>query len=284
MSYNTRKNWQDSLEFLLANPVIFVPFAVIGFLEGLALEILYFSSRPPISLITSPIVRKFFGEAFTHYPANFILMPQLFFYWQVVIYVFAGVFLTAIAINIYKNLKSNTPLTPRAMVNNAQRRYAAFMGFGIIMVALLYITKNIDLFVINKALGLVSGQLPNLAVKIKPVTTMLVLFLTNVVVMVFTISAVPLMVIRNRSLLKALSESFLLGLGNFLSLFSLLLAPFLLYLPINMMKGNPAQIARMISPEAVAYVTIAGIFVNILVDCFVAVCASYFVMDKIKEK
>ncbi|MDP3789263.1 MAG: hypothetical protein Q8R48_02550, partial [Candidatus Omnitrophota bacterium] len=70
MKYNIRKNWISTFEALSNNPVIFTPFIFIAFLECLVLEISYFSARFPLSSIFAPIIRKFFGEQFLHYPGN----------------------------------------------------------------------------------------------------------------------------------------------------------------------------------------------------------------------
>ena len=98
---NIRKIWVAAFEVMVKRPIVILPFFIIAFFEGLALQLIYFSTRKPILLIAAPIVRKFSGEPFLHYPFNLAKLPRYFYYSRIFIYVFAGVFLAAISVNIF---------------------------------------------------------------------------------------------------------------------------------------------------------------------------------------
>src|SRR3989338_296516 len=150
MKYDIRKNWMDSLELMAKKPLVIMPFAIIAFLETLALEVVYFSTRTPISGVANPIIRKFFGERLLHYPQCLVILPKLFYYLQILIYVLTGAFLTAIAVNIFKNIKKELPVRADAMIRNASKHYLSFFCYAVIIIILTFLLKKIDIFVFFK--------------------------------------------------------------------------------------------------------------------------------------
>ncbi len=286
MRYSIKQNWLGSLQFIMANPIVLVPFAIIAFIEGLALELLYFSSRRPISFLVSPIIRKLFGEGFVHYPGNLLLLPKLFYYAQVVIYIIVGVFLAAAAISIFKTIDSNQSLKLDSIIKKSAKRYASFITYGLLLIVLLFLLKKADIFVLSKFFRLASRYVPNLAVKLLPFVRPIMLFLTSIILQTFLILTIPIMVLRKKSLLKALGGSIYLGARNFLSLFTLIFLPFLLYFPISLLKLKVVslKLTDLTFPEINLYIIVAGIIVSIFIDCFIVVCASQFLLDVEKRK
>ena len=63
---------------LVANPIILYPFFVLGFIQFLLLEIIYFAPRYPLSGLFGPIIVKTAGPAFLHYPYNYLLLSKWF--------------------------------------------------------------------------------------------------------------------------------------------------------------------------------------------------------------
>ena len=88
MVENIRKLWIDSFGLILRYPLILFPFVVLAFLEGLALELIYFFPAKPLASIAKPLVSRLFGEVFVHYPGSLVLLPQLFYYAQMLLYIF----------------------------------------------------------------------------------------------------------------------------------------------------------------------------------------------------
>ena len=81
-----------------AHPHILYPLCLYAFLQLFVLEILYFSPRFPLSAFFGPLITTLWGGTFLHYPFNFILLPKLFYYIQVPLYLFLGAFLSATAV------------------------------------------------------------------------------------------------------------------------------------------------------------------------------------------
>ena len=278
--YSIKKNWISSFDVIRRKPALLIPFIIIGFCEGIALEIAYFSTRNPLSHILTPIIRKFFGEQFAHYPGNFLALSGLFYYGQIVIYIAAGAALTAATVNIFKNLKENLPVKAKAVFKNVSKAYPSFLGYGIIVIICLTLIGKVDDFVFVKSMRLASRFLPHGILSIAPVLNALLVFLSNLVFQAFIILTVPVIVIKKKRLFKALLHGITLSVRNFPAILGLISLPFLLYYPIIFLKSISAQLISVTFPEIAALITGVGIFVSIFVDCFIIVCATRWLLDK----
>lgn len=280
MPYNIRKNWLSAFDLIKEKPVTLLPFVIVAFLEGLAVEIIYFLPRKPISIILGPIIRKFFGEPCLHYPNDLILLPRIFYYAQMVIYVFMGVFLTAVCVNIVKNIKTQLPLKTKAIVKNAMARYFSFLIYGILMITLTYLVWRTDKFIFYKYMGLIQNHVPQIMIKLAPLKLALFLFISNVLMQVFTLFVVPIIVIEKKSFPKALAGSVYMGARYFPRIFKLIFLPFLLYLPLSLLKSVLPKLVDKTVPEITVFITAAGIIIAIFIDCFITVCAAQFLLEK----
>jgi hypothetical protein len=280
MAYSIRKNWVACFEVIVKRPIVLLPFVVIAFLEALALELLYFYPRKPIALVAGPVIKKFFGEGFLHYPENIIILPNLFYYAQVVIYVIFGVFLMAICVNIFKNVKEGLPLKARALIKNAASKYLSFLIFGIIMIALAILVKKADTFLYAKFMRLLMKYLPKIASRVSTVGFVTSLFVSNIMMQTLLTLTVPIMVIRKKSLLKALLQSVFLGTRRFPTIFKLIFVPLLVYLPISLLKSMSLVLLNKMFPEINLCIIGAGIVISLFVDSFVIMSVSQWLIER----
>lgn len=280
MKYNIGKNWLSTSELMAKHSIVILPFIFIAFLETLALELIYFSPRRPISFITNPIIRKFFGEMPLHYPGNLVILPRLFYYAQVSLYVAFGVFLTAISVNIFKNIKAGLPVKLKALVKNALKSYLSFFVYAVMVIIIVTLLRNANMFVFSKAIRLILRYFPNFSPQIYQLCVVIFVFLMNVILQALLILVIPLIVIEKSSLLKALLRSAYLGIRNFFTIFTLIFVPFLIYLPLTILKSFSTGLVNRTFPEINLYVTIAGIIISAFLDCFVIICASQFLLDR----
>jgi len=284
MAYSIRKNWARTFELLLIKPVIIFPFVIVAFLEGLALEFIYFATRKPLSVIANPIIRKYFGESSLHYPGHVLILPDIFYYAEIAIYTFAGIFLIAVAVNIFRNIRLNLPLKPDALIKNSLKQYPYFVIFGILMITLVFLSRKSNMFLFHRLTPLGIKYLPWIGSGVYFGILLSMLFLSNCILQTFLISTVPLMVIEKRPFLKALWGSLSLGFRNFLTIFTLIFFPFLIYLPVIALKNFSPYLASRLFPEINIYIVALGIIVGALIDCFLYMCVSQFLMDKAETK
>jgi hypothetical protein len=283
MKYNISKIWTASLELMAKNPIVVLPFMIIAFFESIALELIYFSTRPPISALADPIIRKFFGEPFVHYPGNLLILTKLFYYAQVVLYISISVALLAASVNMFKNIKEGLPVRLDAMLKNSVKRYFEYFGYGCIIIILLFISNKAETFLFSKIMLRMGNLLPQSVMSIFPIGMMLIIFITNVIIYTLLISTVPLMVIEKRPLLKSCGLSIYVSVRNFSKIFPLVLLPFAVYMPFTLLKSFPGQLADKLFPEINLYITFLSIVVTIFVDCFMILCVSQWLIDNRKE-
>ena len=278
------KIWLSTFNAIVKRPVLLAPFIVIAFFECLSLEIACFCTRKPLFLVFGPILRKFFGEQSLHYPANIMITPALFYYAQVIIYIFAGVLLSAISVNILHNIKEGLPVKLNAMVRNALRRYGAFLVYGVIIMILMAALKPLDQFVFTKAFRLLHRMVPGFTIEFSGLTFTLIIFLTSFFVQVLFMASVPFMVLEKKNIFKAILNSIALFGRNFFGMLILIGMPFLVYLPIAVLKNFARELTAASFPEIVVVITVLGIIISIFIDCFVILCASQVVMEVSKNK
>lgn len=279
MKYHIRKNWIESFELIVKRPIIIMPFVIISFFECLALEFVYFSTRSPISLLMKPVIRKFFGDAFIHYPGNLMMLPKLFYYMQVAIYIALGVFLSAISINIFKNIKEGLPVKINALTKNAVKNYISFSLYGVLIVVMIFLFRKADVFLFTKMMKLIARFMPQIPHGPFYLLLTLFLFVSNILLQVFFLLTVPAIVIEKRSLISAVWRSLSLSIRNFFTVLPLVFLPFLAYLPVTILKVFSTQLIDKTFPEITFYVTLFGIATSAIVDCFVFICISQFLLD-----
>jgi len=207
------------------------------------------------------------------------LLPKLFFYIQIVIYVVAGVFLVAISINIFANFRADRPLNIKALLKNATRIYPALFAYGALVSIYILLAQKADNFIIGETFKFAIQHIPNTAPRIYAFITPLFFFITNVILQVFIILALPLIVLQKRSSIKALANSFYLGARHFSKLFVLIFIPFLLYLPIYLLESYSAKLAEISLPEINLYIMGFGIAVTMFVNYLITMCAVQFLLE-----
>lgn len=268
---------------MIKKPVILLPFTIVAFFEGLALELIYFSNRRPLSLITAPLIRKFSGEVFLHYPMNLVKIPKYFYYAQLLIYVFLGIFMAAIVVNIVKNIKSELPLKTGAILKNALRKYASFIVFGALMLCVIFMLRSADGFIFQKLTGLISKNFQQAFPRIYAFAITLFYFITSLIMQALFICVIPLMVVEGKPLLKAVTGSVRFGARNFLSVLFLIFLPYFLYFPVTLMKAYAPDFGSKMFPETVLWILAFGVVVAVFIDAFVMACATIILMERNKS-
>ncbi len=277
--YNFWRNALSSVELIKTKPIILLPFILIAFFQFLALEIIYFSIRKPLVIVLGPVIKKFFGENFLRYPGNLLFLPNMLYYAETVIYACLGIALTAVTANIIKNLKEGLPVKAGPLVKNALRRYVSYITFGIIMVALIVLLKKADTFVYSKAMRFAFKHAPDAVMKVYVFGLTAFLFFSNIILQMFFIFVIPLMVVRKRSLLRALGQSVYAGIRNFFGVFSLVFVVYLVYFPITLLKAGSLILVDRTFPEISLIVAVAGVVLALFIDGLVTVCATQYVLD-----
>ena len=284
MKHNISNIWIRTFEALVKNPIVLMPFVVIAFLECLALELAYFSTRAPLAVVLGPIIRKFFGEASLHYPTNLVILPNLFYFGQVAVYILASTFLAAIAVQIFVNIRTNHPVIAKAIIKSTAKRYAAFIGYALVYIILMFILEKAEGFVFLKTVRLISRHLFKISSGLYFTLSSLILFLTFIIVQTLLILTIPVMVTEKQKLFKSIVTSLSISARNFIKIVSLILLPFLFYLPIMLLKTFLNAVMDKTFPEISFYVLMLGIVASIFIDSFAMMSVTQFLLDTKKDK
>jgi len=282
MKYNIIRNWIESAALMAEKSFIIIPFLVWAFLEALALECVYFFPGVPFGPIVNPIVAKYFGEAYIHYPGNLLVIPKMFYYAQSFLFVVVGVFLSAITIDLVRRIDSSDSLLPKDIFESAIRRYIPCFIYGILVVAAGIMVKKYSGVAFERYIGSISAHIPGEMLQLLPFASSLWLLTTRVAMLALFILTMPIIVVKRRSIIMALPESILRGILGFFPIFIMLLVPHLLYLPILLLKSFMTKLAGATFPEVVFPLTLASIAVMAFIQCFIIVCATRLVLEKQK--
>ena len=260
--------WKETFKILTANPAIFLPFFIVGLVDAGLLTLIFLAPQFPFSLLLAPPIRAFWGEAFLHYPQNFLLIPRLFSLAHIASGAIIGLLMTGLAIGMLNEAKQGKK--PQILLNLVSSLKRYFILFGIWLI----------LFILS---GLVY-RIPNLFLsptnRIAFQAAIYLSFLFVILIEVFFIYAFPAAIVEKKGLIKALKSGFILSRSNFLATLILLLIPSLLYFPIMALKGNQSALMNRFFPEIVLIVLGLGIVVTVLVDYLVTSSITILFLNK----
>lgn len=273
---------RESVNSYVVNPVILFPFATIAFIQLLVIEIIYFSPRFPLVRFFGPMIQRLEGEAYLHYPNNFMILPKWFQIAQYFIYIFIGSFLTAVAIAIIANLNSNKKTNFSSAVRETLPQYvhialaaiitfAVFYGLtgvlGLIVRRAVQIKSQTGIFYVIKAIVLYGLPYYNLLIGV---------LVTTVFAFVF-----PAIVIDRKKIVPALLVNFRYLWKSFWFLFVVILIPTLFYVPVLLLRNNFGSSMDMTFQELKPALMVLSVLAMLFIDAAIyTALATYYLMKK----
>ncbi len=261
---------------LMSHKEILFPFTFVIFIQLLSLEILYFAPRYPLNIFFAPIIRTLWSEAYLHYPLNFILLPKLFQYAEMGIYILINSFCIALSIAklyaIVSDKKDQTKSIFRETISSyVHIALAAILSFLVVMLFFKFY-----------------GLFLNRAMKIQSTTGIFFVIKTlviggapycNLIFSVFVTAlfayVVPIIVIEKKKVFTAIIQSFKILKGSFWFSFWIAFVPTLLYVPVLLLR-NSLNLESLL-PELKVLVLVLSIFVIVFVDAIIyASLATYY--------
>ena len=277
--------WYDAYELIRKFPRILFPLSIVAFLEGLWLELLYFAPRPPLKEFLLPPIKRFFGEAILHYPAFLFLLPRLFGYGQILIYIFIGGILTSVAMVMAASASENRSLRFSEAFKRVKKRIFSLILASFLIVILLGIVTGREIALFKMGFDFVGKGLLLKILQLLWRVTPYLNFLIAIAIQALVAFIFPYLVLENKKFFPAVGKSFVLGGRHFKRVFLLLLLPMFCYGPLWVLKGNPAFLVKQtLYPEVIGWILGAGIAATVLVDTFVAVIVTLFFLRVRNEK
>jgi hypothetical protein len=260
------KIWSHSWALLERHLGVLAPFVILAVLDFIALGVLYFFPRKPVSLILVPIIKTYWGERFLHYPLNFFLLPKLLYYARTVLSVVMGSLVAGMVILRYASARSKNTLTFLGSLKAAVRRYPALF-FAQLFLQVIYIGIY-RVFESGIVRYFVKGHQKLLGLDYLawhgPILIIVSTFLGALIQALFVYS-LPSILLDKRSLWGGLGRGFVLCRKLFWRTFFLILVPSLLYLPIVVLNYNLGVVINKFAPEATLVLLSAGIVLGTLI-------------------
>jgi len=244
---------KETFHVIAHNPMILFSFLILGVIDALALTALFLAHSAPFSKILAPVIRRFWGDRFLHYPDNFILLPKLFGYLHVVVLTVAGLIISGIVIKLIEarvNGYSNISILSAA--GTAFRRYFSLLAVWVPAFLLMRYGSRWLLPVLPASLPV-------------QFTVLTALFL---VIQTLTAFLFPAVMISDQGFFRAVKEGAVLTVKNAGLILGIIFIPALAGVAVSLLKHfSPAFIP--VFPESVLLILYLGVVVSVAVDLFI---------------
>ncbi len=265
-TFSLAKIYGTTLRILTQQRSVLVPYAIFAAFEVVSLVVFYLSPRAPFKVLLGPPIRTFWGEQFLHYPFNFILLPKLVSNAKMVMVVLVGSLLTAAAVALFHDayLRRKGVLA-KALATGAKKYLGVFLVFAFITLA-YYFSEKFFGFAFVKYFQAHRKFLflgPRFWLG-GPVQVAMSMGLSILIQLPFAFT-VPLLVIGNQKLFKAVSGSLKLLKEHFFRSLVLVTLPVIAYLPLVVLHYNVPFLMETFVPEVVVLLILISIVVSTLV-------------------
>ena len=275
--------WKVVFNALQKHPSIAAPFFISGCIKLFGIAVIFFSIFYPLSIVFGPLIKSLWGEAFLHYPFNFSLMPKLFYYVQIAVYIFLEGFLTSMAVWMVFRVNEGKKPSLRESARKALPKYIAVMALLASIFLIVYLLNYIEMFAIKKFL--IKFKFMELLVKKNLLEFILVCVNFFIVALLESVLAfaIPFIVLENKKFFKAIGSSFSMARRNFGSVFILILAPTLFALPFSLLGAGLPILTNKTFPEITFIVLGGSVIIGFLADCMVTLSLTFLFLSKRDE-
>jgi len=245
-------------------PVLLLPFLITAIVQACALTILFNAPRPPVSIVLAPPIRAFFGDRFLHYPDNFLLLPQLFYFVGVIILMCFGVIMFGMSMGmLYQANAKAEKIKIFGNLNRSIRRYFALVSVWIIP------------FVIS--LIILRGPRYLIFTFLKPTDPAKILFHLSFyigVILVFIVEGFfiytyPSIIVERKKIIGAIKNSFSVAKGALLVTVLLIAVPRVLDIGVILLKQNLIRFMNISVPEITLVILAGEIIITFITDSLV---------------
>ena len=271
---------KSSIDTILSNWIILLPYITIVFIQLFILEILYFSNRFPLKIFFGPIIRTLSKENFLHYPLNLFLLPELFQQVQIPLYIFVNSFFIAVSIGIIAALNSGKKVSLKTINLEIFKAYvhlviAAILAFVVLLgvlklYSILYLRANM--------LRSTSGILYIIKFMVmngKPYFSLL----GSILISALFAFVVPIIVIEKKKIFAAVGLNFKLLIKYFWTVLGVVFFPTFVFIVILLLRNSlPSNLSL---PEIRVWVLIASILLTGFIDAVVnTAITTFYLLDK----
>jgi hypothetical protein len=249
--------------------LLFVLYAVLQILFVLGL--MYFA-YPPFAALLVPVMKKVFGDAAIHYPNNFMVLPNMYFWINLVLSGFVGIVLVGTTTDLfYRNYQKKT-------INMAKSFGRLSSAYAILL--LIWLVETAVLLAVFFS---VPALLSNLSIFAErgPMATQLATSMVAIVIGSLFIYTTALVMLEGSGPVSAIGRSFRLFARYPVATILIMAIPNFIRMPVDLIGGRTQWLILKFSPEMVAVMTILGIVVSIFSNyLLVGTVTKYYLIDR----
>ena len=252
----------------MSSPKVWVPLLILGAIHLTIVYLLFLFPRPPVQLVLGPIIKRFFGQTYLHYPFNFVILPYLVKICRQFLAVFLDFyFLAAFAVLGLSFWRRNT-LELRTAFSEPLRKLLPLLTYSILIIVLVFALRRVPPYVFNYiySKNMVTQEQLDFSNMINLILRYTMEFFATLL-KTFFVFTIPYLVLEGRGLLASIDRSFQLALKNFFTTFFLLLVPTALIFGLEQFIKTPQSLIESHYPEMVFQILLATEALNVLF-CF----------------
>lgn len=268
---------RTSLDILIHNPVVLFPYAILLSIQLFIIEILYFSPQYPLSIFFAPLIRQIWSEEYLHYPLNLVLLPKMFYYAQVFIYIFFGSFFLALTSRVISFLNDHSRVNMRDAIKEALERYIHIFAAALISFVLFHFLAKSYVFILDAFIKQnPMGQSAFFWNRMLLWTILYGQFFVGILSTAITAYLIPVIMIDKTSVNVALLRNFKVLTRAFPATFLFVATLTMLYLPLLMVRNNMSMLMNVVGPEIQIAVIIVSLVISTAIDLLILTCSTVF--------
>lgn len=273
-----------SVGTIRSHPIILLPFSTVAFLHLFIIEIFYFSPRYPLKVFFDPLVRKLWGEGYLHYPANFLIFPQLFYSCQIVLFIFVTGFFIGWAVKIIEAVEQKRKLQLGRLLMGLLPSYIHILVASVLsFLVFRALIKSYELLLLKLNTFGSGSQTLSVVYKIMLEAGPYVSVLFGAIVIILFAFVIPLIVLEKKKIHQALLGHFRLLFSSWGLISRMVLIPTFIYLPVVLLRENSLAIGADSLPEFRVILLAFGVVIVLMIDAVVYTAVTKFILGEKKE-
>ncbi len=271
MKTKLRTVYHQIIQVLKSQLKLLMPFGIFAAVESIVLTFVYLAPRVPFRAVLGPPIRAFKGEVYLHYPANFLIIPEVSSFMRNVLTVILGSLLAGTAALMIRQAFWKKAVVFTSSVVEASRKYFQLAAIILIFAVIMqYAYKGVGLAVMK--------FVPQVQWK-GPVTIVLSV-LALLIVQAFFNYAIAFLMLGNEKLFKAIWSSFVFFGKNIWQTLLIVTLPFLFYVPIIILQYKTAYLIDNVFPEIVLIIAYIGVIISsLIVDLLVTMSSILYYLN-----
>ncbi len=245
-------------------PGAMTPFLIMGFLDLVLLAALYYASKPPVSPNFTPYIRSLWGEKYLHYPANFLILPELFGYGKNMLMFVTGLLSSGVTIAVIFQILSNTEPDWKICISKTFNKYfAMFFIWALVMTANSIMVKFLGSFYI---------------VFHSPKHIFIAEFFAGTVAQTIFVYSIPAIIIENKKILASIKRTLFLVKEYPLISLAIILLPNMLLAPMYYLHFKMTYFMSALFPEITLWMLVMKVIMTTAIDFVITVSAALMLL------